>query len=100
MTASPERLSEVSRLASLLADQVLDAQIMSRQIPDQHIRALLDAALLLDEHDVPLPALLTQIIHEIDRGTGRMSTAPDAAEHAEVKGMAWLLRPFQGRKQP
>ena len=99
MTASPERLSEVSRLAGLLADQVLDAQIMSRPIPDQHIRALLDAAFLLGEHSIPLPPLLMQIVHEIDLETGRMAVA-DAAEQAEVKGMAWLLRPFQGKKEP
>lgn len=35
MTSSPERLSEVSRLAGLLADQVLDAQIMNRPVPDR-----------------------------------------------------------------
>ncbi|TXN39597.1 hypothetical protein FV232_22215 [Methylobacterium sp. WL30] len=99
MTSSPERLSEVSRLAGLLADQVLDAQIMSRPILDQHIRALLDAALLLDKHSIPLPALLMQIVHEIDKDTGRMAAAEEV-EQAEVKGMAWLLRPFQGRKEP
>ncbi|MCJ2006059.1 hypothetical protein [Methylobacterium sp. J-092] len=99
MTSSPKRLSEVSRLAGLLADQVLDAQIFSRPIPDQHIRALLDAALLLGEHSIPLPALLMQIVHEVDKETSRMTDA-DVVEQAEVKGMAWLLRPFQGRKEP
>ncbi|MCJ2107335.1 hypothetical protein MKK70_18485 [Methylobacterium sp. E-041] len=99
MTSSPERLSEVSRLAGLLTDQVPDAQIMSRPILDQHIRALLDAALLLAEYDVPLPHLLTQIVYEIDSKTGPM-VETDAVEQAGAKGMAWLLRPFQGRKGP
>ncbi|MCJ2114988.1 hypothetical protein MKK64_27925 [Methylobacterium sp. E-025] len=99
MIASSERLSEVSRRAGLLADQVLDAQIMRRTILNQQIRALLDAALLLNEYNVPLPPLLTQIVHEIDKETGQMAAA-DEVEQAEVKGMAWLLRPFQGRKEP
>lgn len=43
------QLSEVSRLATLLADRVLDAQIMSRPVPDEHIRALSEAALLHSE---------------------------------------------------
>ncbi|MCJ2103954.1 hypothetical protein MKK70_00850 [Methylobacterium sp. E-041] len=68
MTAAPDRLSEVSRLAGLLADQVLDAQIMSRPVPEQHIRALLSAAFLLDEHGLPLPSLLQQIVHGAERG--------------------------------
>jgi hypothetical protein len=47
--ATTERLSEVTRLATLLADRVLDAQIMSRPIADVQIRALLDAALVLEQ---------------------------------------------------
>ena len=66
---------------------------------DQQIRAFLDAALLLIDHSLPLPPLLTQIVYEIDKDTGQMAAA-DEVEQAEVKGMAWLLRPFQGRKQP
>lgn len=69
MTGQPpsaERLSEVARLAALLADSVLDAQIMRRPILDAQIQALLDAALLLEEHEVPLPPLLKQIVHEVE----------------------------------
>lgn len=68
MTASSERLAELARLAGLLADQVLDAQIMSRPIPDQHMRTLLSAAFLLEEYGVPLPSLLQQIVHRATRG--------------------------------
>ncbi|MCJ2104355.1 hypothetical protein MKK70_02940 [Methylobacterium sp. E-041] len=68
MIASSERLPELSRLAGLLADQVLDAQIMSRPVPEPHIRALLSAAFLLDEYGLPLPSLLQQIVHGAERG--------------------------------
>ncbi|MCJ2109985.1 hypothetical protein MKK64_01945 [Methylobacterium sp. E-025] len=68
MIASSARLSEVARLAGLLADQVLDAQIMNRPVPDQHIRTLLSAAFLLDEYGLPLPSLLQQIVHGAKRG--------------------------------
>ncbi|MCJ2075291.1 hypothetical protein MKK68_06410 [Methylobacterium sp. E-016] len=68
MIASSARLSEVARLAGLLADQVLDAQIMSRPVSDQHIRTLLSAAFLLDEYGLPLPSLLQQIVHGAKRG--------------------------------
>src|SRR5215213_4514017 len=69
--ATTERLSEVTRLATLLADRVLDAQIMSRPIADVQIRALLDAALVLGEHAAPLSPLLMQVLHEIDKFSGR-----------------------------
>jgi hypothetical protein len=69
--APVERLSEVARLATLLADRVLDAQIMSQPISDLQIRALLDAALVLEEHQMPLPPLLTQILHEVGTASSR-----------------------------
>jgi hypothetical protein len=65
--AAAEGLSEVSRLATLLASDVLDAQIMGRPIPDSHIRSLLEASLLLREYDVDLPPLLSQIMRGVDQ---------------------------------
>jgi hypothetical protein len=58
----PERLSEVSRLSTLLADQVLMAQAMDRSVPKGHINALVGAAIILDKYEVDLPAPLGQIL--------------------------------------
>lgn len=62
------RAVERARLAGLLVDQVRDAQIFSRPIPDRHIRTLLSAAFLLKEYRVPLPSPLQQIVHGAERG--------------------------------
>lgn len=43
-------ISEVSRLATLLAERVLDAQIAIRPVPDSHSRSLLEATVLLREY--------------------------------------------------
>ena len=51
----PKRPSELSRLATRLADRVLDAQIARRPVPGSHIRTLLEAALLLREYGQELP---------------------------------------------
>src|ERR1700710_2707936 len=102
--ATTERLSEVTRLATLLADRILDAQIMSRPIADVQVRALLDAALVLEEHGIPLPPLLMQILHEVDRnpeGRATERVASDGAEGAsgqgEGGGFSRLLRTFRGK---
>lgn len=94
------RLSEVSRLATLLADQVLDAQIMSRPVPDGHIRALLEAALLLKEHGQELPSLLGQIMHGVPakQDQAPSETQQGAAEDEATGRLAWMFRPFQGKK--
>ena len=101
--SDPEsRLSEVLRLATLLSEQVLDAQIMKRPVSEDHLRSLLEAALLLEEHQYPLPPMLGQIMDEI--AAVRSQDAPleaDAEEGVEqngAKGIARLLRPFRGRR--
>lgn len=110
--ASSERLSEVARLATLLADRVLDAQIMSRPILDAQIQALLDAALLLEEHEMPLPPLLKQILHEVERTSDEEDTDephqreqrsppesdPDSSTQRLGEGFSRLLRSL--RKRP
>ena len=102
--APAERLSEVARLATLLADRVLEAQIMSRPIPDAQIRALLDAALVLEEHSLPLPPLLMQILHEVDKDPEHEATegpssdgVQDSAGQEKVRGFTRLLRTFRGK---
>jgi hypothetical protein len=99
--ALPAGLSEVSRLATLLADRVLDAQIASRPVLDGHIRALLEAALLLREYDLELPSLLSQVMHGVAESDAQapaeMQRNAEVTED-EAGRMAWLLRPFQGSK--
>ena len=94
-------LSEVSRMATLLASDVLDAQIMKRPVPDSHIRSLLEAALLLREYGQELPSLLSQIMHEVDKPEAEVpvEVQQKAAEaEGDVGRLAWLFRPFQGTK--
>ena len=97
---APDRLSEVSGLATLLADRVLDAQIMSRRVPDGHIRSLLEAALVLREHDRELPSLLKQIMHGISeqRTQDHVEASQSAPEDEATERLAWMFRPFQGAK--
>lgn len=82
----PERLAEVSRLSTLLADRVLAAQAAEEPVPKAHINALLDAAIILDKYEVALPAPLGKIVDQISD-----------AEDEEAGRLAWLFRPFQGR---
>ena len=83
----PDRLAEVSRLSTLLADRVLAAQATDEPVPKAHINALLDAAIILDKYEVDLPASLGQIIDQISD-----------AEAEEAGRLAWLFRPFHGAK--
>ncbi|MHB2210911.1 hypothetical protein [Methylobacterium sp. CM6257] len=63
--ASPEQISEVLRLCTLLADRALDTKIMGRAMPADQTVALAKAARLLQDHGVEWPPLLAQVLHEV-----------------------------------
>ncbi|WP_128564972.1 hypothetical protein [Methylobacterium crusticola] len=66
----PTGLSEVSRLADLLAERVLDEGLGSEVTPIAHVRALVDAALLLEEYGLEMPVHLGRIIREVRAAMG------------------------------
>lgn len=86
------RLPELSDLAGRLASRVVEAQIAGAPVPDDHIRFLLDAALLLQEHGVGLPSLLGEIMRGAAAPEIRM---PRIDDDDDAGRLAWLLRPFQ-----
>ena len=93
-----DRIPEVLRLTSVLAEQVLDAQIMRRPVPDEQIRALANAALLLEEHGVTLPPLLMQVLHEVGADGASEDAGSRDGDAEKSRGLGWLLKPFQGSR--
>ncbi|ACK81014.1 hypothetical protein [Methylorubrum extorquens] len=78
--AQSDKLGEVARLASLMADRILEAQIMERPIPQEQLNALVNAAWLLQDHDVPWPPLVEEVLQEAGRRMNQGETAPEAAD--------------------
>ncbi|MHC2109275.1 hypothetical protein [Methylobacterium sp. CM6246] len=68
---SPEQLSEVLRLCTVLADRVFDAQMMGRTVPADHAVALAKAARFLQDQGVEWPPMLTHVMHELADKTDR-----------------------------
>lgn len=73
-----ERLSEVSRLAGVLADQVLH-EPMDGQTSLAKLTALGKAALLLQDYDRPIPDRVVDVLSRALRGT-----EADGAEAGET----------------
>ncbi|WP_407530376.1 hypothetical protein [Methylobacterium oryzisoli] len=63
--ATTERLARMAELASLLAERVLSAHMENTVVPDAHMRALVDASLLLDEYGQQVPPLLAPIMDQL-----------------------------------
>ncbi|AWN44772.1 hypothetical protein DK389_24400 [Methylobacterium durans] len=98
-------MSEVVRLAGELSNRVLDAQIMKRPIREDEVRALIDAAGLLEEHAVPWPPLMLQVLRRIhdEAGAGASGEAEPAAdsgpqETPTAKGLFRFLSPLRVRR--
>ena len=99
-STSPERLSEVLRLCTALADRTLDAQIMGRPVPVEQAAALAKAARLLQDCGVEWPPLLTQALHElagkIGEGIANGEAVQDASEALPDVELHGLTRFFAG----
>ena len=88
-----EKLSAVASLATSLADRILDAQIAGRTAPSEQIGALTRAAALLQDHGVPWPPLVEQVLLELaDRvdATQLASRPADAGEDV-ISGLSRFL---------
>ena len=78
----PGGISEVSRLANLLAERVLSAHMADAPVPDAHVRALVAAGLLLDEYGQDVPPLLIPIMDELRTG---MAAEAEPQEHGSME---------------
>lgn len=65
----PDKLMEVERLASALAARVRYAQMVQGPILPDQIEALVAAARLLQDLDLPWPPLLEQVLHDFAKGS-------------------------------
>jgi hypothetical protein len=92
------KLGEVARLATLMADRILEAQITNRPIPQEQFNALVNAAWLLQDHGVPWPSLLEEVLHEAGRRLNRGEAAPETAdtEPEDDGALAGLTQFFSG----
>lgn len=92
-----DHLDEVLRLVTALADSILEAQISNRPIPHEQFSALVSAAQLLHDHDVPWPPLVEQVLSELGERLSRIELAPEAASaEPERNGLATGLTRFLG----
>jgi hypothetical protein len=104
-------MTEVVRMAGMLADRLLDAQIMRKDLPVDQVRALVDAAVLMDERGVPWPPMMSQVLQSVEaelRGDDapleETDPAHDEAEPTEggigtVGGALRRLIPALGRRR-
>ncbi|MCJ2059791.1 hypothetical protein MKL09_25075 [Methylobacterium sp. J-048] len=74
-----DKMPEVLRLATALAEQMLASQIMGRSISGAQFTALVSAARLLQDNDVPWPPLVQEVVHELAERMHAAGSEPDGA---------------------
>lgn len=100
--AQPEKIGEVSRLVTLAAERILEAQTTERPPSQELFIAFVSAARLLEEHDVPWPPLVEQVLFEAGKRFSRTDAEPSAAERENeaagvVAGLTRFLSGFRRR---
>ncbi|MCJ2120063.1 hypothetical protein MKK65_26410 [Methylobacterium sp. J-001] len=99
--ASPERLSEVLRLCTVLSDRALDALITGGTVPADQAVALAKAARLLQDHGMEWPPLLTHVMHELADKDGRSVPEPAAgpSDGVDLQGLTRFFAGFRTKEQ-
>lgn len=93
-----DKLGEVARLATLIADRILEAQITGHEIPPEQFTALVDAARLLEEQGVPWPPLVEEVLYEAGKRFSEAEAVPETVdpEHEDKGALAGLTRFLSG----
>ena len=98
----PERLSEVRRLTDALIDQMLEAQILWRPVPQKQSEALIKAAVFLRDCNLPWWPMLAQALHGLDRKADMAlpdAPADDAMlDNIDSQGLTRFLTAFWKEK--
>ncbi|MBE7158622.1 hypothetical protein MMSR116_17840 [Methylobacterium mesophilicum SR1.6/6] len=100
--ASPARLSEVRRLTEALIDQVLEAQILGRPVPEEQSTALIKAAFFLRDCNLPWSPMLVQALHGLGRDTNEAASEDtaeaEALQDADLEGLTRFFAGFRKNK--
>ena len=97
-SAQTEKIGELSRLATLAAERILETQITDHRLPRDLFTALVSAAQILEEHNAPLPPLVEQVLYEAGKRFSEADAAGEATD-LEPEGdgvVATLTRFFNG----
>ena len=100
-----DRLGQVSAMAATLADKMLMERLSRGALPLENATALWTASLLLEEHEHPVPDIVSGVLSqfrevEADQSVDEPNVEPDppklSAKTGRRTGMAIrLLRPFR-----
>ncbi|GJE14624.1 hypothetical protein [Methylobacterium longum] len=82
-----------------VVDQVLEAQIIGRPVPQEQSEALVKAALFLRECNLPWWPMLTQALHGLGRDTDEVAseeaTKAEALKDTDLEGLSRFFAGFQ-----
>ena len=91
-----DRLAEIARMADVLADRILQAQIMRRPVKESDVLALLEASLLLNERGQETPPLVVQVVQRLYAAkAAEADHETDDEERQDTERLARSLRPFR-----
>ena len=83
-------------MADVLADRILQAQIMGRLVKESDVLPRLEASLLLSERGQETPPLVVQVVRRLDEAkAAEVDSPPDEEERQETERLARLLRPVE-----
>jgi len=80
----PDKLVEVARLATAIADRILEQNEAGTTIPPEQFIMMVRAARMLQDNQAPWPPAVEQVLMEVAKRAERVEETPDASPAASV----------------
>ncbi|AYO84190.1 hypothetical protein WYO_2925 [Methylobacterium sp. GXF4] len=75
--AEPDKVAEVARLATAIADRILEQNAAGTTIPPEQFTMLVRAARMLLDNGAPWPASVDQVVMEVAKRIEQDEARPD-----------------------
>lgn len=82
-SSAPPGMNEILEMSGELAERMHEDQTAGRDVSEDRVRALVKAAMLLEEHGLPWPPRMMQVLQDIDRPTSEDVDEPGPDERME-----------------
>jgi len=66
-SSAPPGMNEILEMSGELAERMFEDQAAGRDVAEDRVRALIKAAILIEEHGLPWPPRMMSVLQAIDR---------------------------------
>lgn len=85
-SSAPPGMNEILEMSGELAERMFEDQAAGREVAEDRVRALMKAAMLIEEHGLPWPPRVMDVLQAVDRPASDGMDEADTDEGVDPVG--------------